>query len=329
MEWSTTQKIIVFVVVLVCINYATAVVQDRLRLSKYRMSYEGFQDTTEDPKSEGLYTWSTDPKAIYDSFYAGVYDQLTQQAERTQAKVKLITDIWKQSPKEKNGPPQWSILDIGCGTGHAACAFTKNGAGRVVGLDLSPDMLKEAKTKTLQQYKLTDEQSSRLSWRTDTMQNPSACQAGEFTHITCFYFTLYYSKDQEELFRIFNLWTKPGGQLCVEVVNKHKFDPLLESASPFMGFSLQKYSKERMRKSKVAFDKFDYEAEFQLIDPKAEFYETFRFKNGHVRRQKHLLTMPTQEQVVAMAKRAGWTYVGYQDMLPLGFEYAYLLTFEK
>jgi hypothetical protein len=64
-------------------------------------------------------------------------------------------------------------------------------------------------------------------------------------------------------------------------------------------------------------------------DPKAEFYETFRFKNGHVRRQKHEFLMPTIEQIVQMGKRAGWKYVGYQDLNPIGFEYGYILMFEK
>jgi hypothetical protein len=105
---------------------------------------------------------------------------------------------------------------------------------------------------------------------------------------------------------------------------------VLESASPFLGFSVQKYSKERVMKSSVTFDKFVYQAEFSLSgDPKAEFYETFRFKNGHVRRQKHTFIMPTIEQIVQMGKRAGWKYVGYQDLNPIGFEYGYILMFEK
>jgi ubiquinone/menaquinone biosynthesis C-methylase UbiE len=329
MEWTTTQKIVVFVVVLVCLNYATVVVLDRLRERKRLSTQEGFEDTQTDPKTEGLYTWISDVPQLYDPFYAGVYDQLTNQVERTQAKTKVLVNLWSKSPKGETTPGQWSVLDVGCGTGHAALSFAKAGVGKVVGLDVSPAMLKEAKTKCEPLYKLTDQESNALSWRTDMMQNPSACQAGEFTHIVCFYFTFYYSKDQEELFRIWNLWSKPGGQLAVEVVNKHKFDPLLESASPFLGFSLQKYSKERLKKSTVTFDKFDYQAEFVLTDPKAEFYETFRFKNGAVRRQKHEFNMPTMDAIVAMAKRAGWQYVGYQDLLPLGFEYGYILTFEK
>jgi len=143
------------------------------------------------------------------------------------------------------------------------------------------------------------------------------------------YFTFYYLPDQEEFFRFANMWMKPGGKLIIEVVNKYKFDPILESASPFLAFSLQKYSKERIMKSKVTFDKFDYEAEFQLTDPKGEFYETFRFKNNHVRRQKHIFNMPTIDAIVKMGKIAGFKYIGFQDLNALGFEYAYLLQFER
>ena len=133
----------------------------------------------------------------------------------------------------------------------------------------------------------------------------------------------------ETFFRNCLLWTQQNGTMFIEVVNKYKFDPILESASPFVAFSVQKYSKERIMKSKVTFDKFEYDAEFVLTDPKAEFYETFRFKNGHVRRQKHMFTMPTIEKIIEMAKMAGWKYVGYQDMNGIGFEYSYLLTFSK
>jgi hypothetical protein len=95
-----------------------------------------------------------------------------------------------------------------------------------------------------------------------------------------------------------------------------------------MGFSLQKYSKERVTNSKVTFDKFEYEAKFDLIDPIAEFRETFRFKDGSVRRQKHIFYMPPIEEIVKTAKIAGWEYKSYIDLTSIGFEYAYLLLFK-
>lgn len=326
-EWSGVQKFFFIVLILLCINYLFHVFMDKF--SSYKLLVkEGFQGeiTSIQPTDNSLYTWTTDPQLIYDEFYAGVYDQLSNQVQRSQAKVALLSSIWKKdSPNMK----EWSVLDAGCGTGHATTAFAKLGTGRTVGLDTSAAMIRNAETVVLPAAKLTDEQKQTIQWRVDTLVNPSACAAGEFTHAVCLYFTFYYLKDQEEFFRHMNMWTKQGGKLAVEVVNKHKFDPILESASPFLGFSLQKYTQERIRKSKVTFDKFDYEAEFMLTDPKAEFYETFRFKNNHVRRQKHQFLMPDIKDIIEMGKRAGWTYKGYQDLNPLGFEYGYLLLFEK
>lgn len=325
MDWSFTQKLILLVLIGMCVHYLILVGVDRLSGYTSPSTTEGFTDGSS-VKDTTVYTWITDPQLIYDEFYAGVYDQLSQQHDRNKAKVGLLTNLWK---KDGSDPKEWSVLDAGCGTGHATVGFAKMGVGRVIGLDMSPAMMRQAE-QTLANEKLPDNQSQVIRWRQDNLINPSACAAGEFTHVVCFYFSLYYVQDQEEFFRHMNLWMKPGGKLAVEVVNKYKFDPVLESASPFLGFSVQKYSKERVMKSSVTFDKFEYQSEFSLTgDPKAEFYETFRFKNGHVRRQKHTFLMPTIEQIVQMGKRAGWKYVGYQDLNPIGFEYAYILMFEK
>ena len=148
------------------------------------------------------------------------------------------------------------------------------------------------------------------------------------TNAIVFYFVTYYIHDIETLFRNLFVWVSPGGMIAVEVVNKYKFDPMLDSSAPWMGFSLQKYSKERVTQSKVTFDKFEYEGKFDLIDPVAEFRETFRFKDGSVRRQKHVFVMPAIEEIVKTAKVVGWEYKSYVDLTTIGFEYAYLLIFK-
>ena len=124
-------------------------------------------------------------------------------------------------------------------------------------------------------------------------------------------------------------WTKPGGRMVVQVVNKHKFDPMLESSAPWLGFSLQKYSDTRITKSEVAFNKFKYNGEFHLMDPNAEFRETFRFEGGKIRRQRHTLRMNDMSEIVGMAKMAGWEYLGFTDLTPISFEYAYHLHFKR
>ena len=80
------------------------------------------------------------------------------------------------------------------------------GAGRVIGMDYNPAMIRYAENNVQPAAKLTPEQTSALRWRIDSLKNPSAAAAGEFTHITMFYFTFYYLPDQEEFFRFANLW---------------------------------------------------------------------------------------------------------------------------
>jgi ubiquinone/menaquinone biosynthesis C-methylase UbiE len=211
------------------------------------------------------------------------------------------------------------VLDAGCGTGVASAAFAKMNVKSVLALDKSEAMLDKAK--------FGNQKNPTVTYRLADLNNPSALSGGEVSHAACLYFTIYYLPDKEAFFRNMFLWVKPGGQLVVEVVNKYKFDPMLESASPLVGFSLQKYSKKRLTESNVVFDKFTYTGHFDLVDPQAEFIETFRFKDGTIRRQKHKMTMPTMEEIVKMGQAAGWVYQKYVDLVVVGFEYSYLLFF--
>lgn len=261
---------------------------------------------------------------LYDDFYASIYDQLTQNIRMTEQKVTLIATEWKKTGSVME---QMDVLDAGCGTGVACVALAKLNVKSVLGVDKSKAMLERAETVTLAQSKLSEEQKKRVTFREADLVNPSAVGGSSVTHAVCLYFTLYYLPDKEAFFRNMFLWVKPGGELVVEVVNKYKFDPMLDSASPWVGFSLQKYSKERVTESKVTFDKFEYAGKFDLQDPGAEFRETFRFKNGDIRRQRHRFQMPSIDEISKSAKTAGWVYTKYVDLTLIGFEYSYLLFF--
>ena len=307
-------KILVILLVLAAANYFALVLIHKLQDTTLiapgmAPQREGFTDTS---TKEVFLTNDT----LYDKFYASVYEQLTQQQTRTAAKVALIMHEWKQKAWK---PEQMEVLDAGCGTGVASAAFAKMKVKRVLALDKSEAMLEKAK--------FGNQKNPTVTFRQADLNNPSALSGGEVTHAACLYFTLYYLPDKDTFFRNMFLWVKPGGELVVEVVNKYKFDPLLESSSPLVAFSLQKYSKKRLTESKVVFDKFEYTGRFDLFDPSAEFTETFRFKDGKIRRQKHKLTMPSMEEVVKMGQAAGWTYVKYLDLTVVGFEYSYLLFF--
>ena len=339
--------ILLLIVALVSLNYISRLMEDKFK----RMIYvnddvmdEGFvasqaaeAEAGASTEDHGIVRW-LDNNELYDPFYCSVYDQLTQGAVRNQAEVGLMLHEWTKKGEDLK---TFNVLDVGSGTGIAVCAFAKMGVHRVVGMDKSQAMIDQASKKVVGQTTLTEEQKSAIVWKHDDAINPSAFAGGEFDHICMLYFTVYYFADKEGVFRNLFYWAKPGGRLVIQVVNKHKFDPMLDSASPWMGFSLQKYSDTRVVKSEVVFNKFKYAGQFHLTDPEAEFRETFRFTSASgsgsgsgsgkakIRRQKHTLIMEDMTEIVGMAKLAGWEYVGNIDLTPISFEYAYHLHFVR
>lgn len=314
----TLGNILLILLILGSINYLGQIIMQRMNTKKAD-DVEGFTDAG---GANEVYIKNNDD--IYDDFYASVYDKLTQDSVRTQAKAALLMAEWKGKGAV---PSEMVILDAGAGTGVGATYFAGFDVNKVIALDKSQAMLNRAKNKTIPQAKITPQQKQTIELRHADLLNPSALGGATATHAAALYFTIYYLNDIDAFFRNMFLWIKPGGSLAVEVVNKYKFDPMLDSASPWVGFSLQKYSKERVTESKVAFNTFDYTGKFDLFDPKAEFRETFRFKDGKVRRQKHSVNMPSITQIVTSAQAAGWKYTKFIDLTPIGFEYAFLLIF--
>jgi len=282
---------------------------------------EGFESgITEAEKSRT--TWYENDE-LFDEFYATVYDSLTQLAGRYPQEVALICNQWKKMAELDT----MDILDCGCGSGIATVLFAKMGANSVTGLDKSEPMLRRARTVTLVTANLPKEQREAVTFLNGDMQQQYTFSGGQFSHAALLFFTIYYSNDPVGVFRNLFHWIRPGGQIAIEVVNKYKFDPLLEAASPFAGTTVQKYVKKRVTKSKVEFDKFSYEAEFDLQDPTAEFREVFRFSDKTARRQRHTLNMRDINEFVHIAQTAGWNYNGFIDLMSAGFEYAYVLIF--
>ncbi len=320
------QSTIFFIIFgLLLVNYCIHVWMSRQQVMPWEgdlpSSKEGFED--KGLAEQTTTKWLESPE-LFDDFYAQIYDQLAQGSVRLQAETGLALHAFKQNGQDLS---TMTILDAGCGTGIVSSALAKMNVKKVISVDISPAMIRRAKKSTIPSTTLTQEQKDAIEFREADLLNPNALQPGEVTNAVVFYFVLYYIRDVEAFFRNLFVWTKPGGMIAVEVVNKYKFDPMLDSSAPWMGFSLQKYSKERITQSKVSFDKFDYEGKFDLIDPVAEFRETFRFKDGTVRRQKHIFIMPSIQEITKMAQIVGWEYKSYVDLTTIGFEYAYLLLF--
>lgn len=329
-SFDTWQTILLTTLLLTCVSYVIILSIDRLTTKNIFMISEGFvsepqHDTKDDSEAvKSKYDWLENDN-LFDDFYASVFTKLTLNEALVQAEAAIcMEEFSKKTPKD-----QMNILDAACGIGIGTATFKKLGAQSVVGIDKSQAMINYSRNTTLPGTTLTDTQKQDVEFRNADLIGPGAAQAAEFTDAVLLYFSVYYFRDLDNLFRNLALWVKPGGSLAVEVVNKYKFEPILDSTNPWVGFSPQKYTKDRVTKSKVVFDKFDYEADFELIDPKAEFRETFRFKDGSTRRQKHTLYMPNMPDIIKKAQNNGWTYVQYVDLMPISFNYGYLLFFTR
>ena len=124
----------------------------------------------------------------------------------------------------------------------------------------------------------------------------------------------------------------PGGYLVLHLVNRDKFDPILNSADPLHLVSAQKYAKKRITNSLVKFKDFQYKANFDLDKSKnlAEFDETFKDDtSGHVRQNKHKLYMETQKHILGIAKNLGFILQGKVDMVTTQYQYQYLYLLYK
>jgi SAM-dependent methyltransferase len=320
--FDTWQTIALVAFVLMSTSYLFILAIDKLTTLNCASVKEGF--ITESAANSSKYEWLSNDD-LFDDFYASVFTKLTQNDKLIQAETAIcMEEFTKNTSKD-----QLIILDAGCGIGIGTAAFAKQGVKNVVGIDKSQAMLRYAKGTTIPNTTLTDLEKQDIEFRQFDIIGPGAAAAAEFTDAVLLYFTVYYFRDLDTLFRNLALWVKPGGNLAIEVVNKYKFEPILDSSNPWVGFSPQKYSEDRLTKSKVVFDKFDYEAEFDLEDPKAEFRETFRFKDGSTRRQKHTLYMPNMPDIIKKAQNNGWTYTKYVDLMPVSFPYGYLLFFSR
>jgi SAM-dependent methyltransferase len=211
------------------------------------------------------------------------------------------------------------ILDVGSGTGHHVAKIAENGID-VQGIDISTAMIAQAQQNYPQHiFKLGD------------VLNTNEFYNNTFTHILCLYFTIYYLENKQQFFYNCMEWLKPGGYLIVHLVDRERFDPILPPGNPLYIVSPQKYAKERITKTKINFNEFVYNSNFQLHENSniATFHEKFKFSNGKVRKQEHILYMNPIEDIINIAQDAGFLIHGKIELVKVAYEYQYLYIFVK
>jgi SAM-dependent methyltransferase len=120
---------------------------------------------------------------VFDEFYSKLYDYLVFNDVKTEFEIGNVIGL--VSPSN-----QATILDVGSGTGHHVDMLSKNpNITNVVGVDISPSMIAQSK----QNY-------PSHKWVLGDVLNLTTFPASSFTHITCFYFTIYYFKEKRPFF---------------------------------------------------------------------------------------------------------------------------------
>lgn len=248
-------------------------------------------------------------KEIYDDFYASVYDDLVYNQRKNDFEVGEIMKYVSDG----------SVLDIGSGTGHHVKALHDKGLD-CVGLDSSKSMIKAAKIKFPNQKFIYADALQTMTF-----------QPNSFDLITMLYFTVYYIKDKEQLFKNVSLWLKPGGYFVIHLVDKHHFNPMVPAGDPFVIISPQNYSEKRINDSVVHFDNFKYKSNFALPQKnKGVFKEYFKFKDtGKVRQNDHIFYMENQKKIAQMVKNVGLKLEEVIDMSPCAYDNQYLYVFRK
>jgi len=249
---------------------------------------------------------------VYDDFYANIYDYLVFSGIKNDYEVGTI--INSTTPSETS-----IIADIGCGTGHHTASLSEKNL-KVIGVDISPSMIKKA-----------HENFPNSNFQVGDALDNSLFKMNSLTHVLCLYFTIYYFKDKRHFFDNVMDWLMPGGFLIVHLVDRETFDPILPPGNPLYIVSPQKYAKERITKTKVTFDDFVYNANFDLDEKNniATFGEKFKFKDGRTRKQEQKLYMEDTSTIVNTAQECGFILHGKIDMVKCAYENQYLYIFIK
>lgn len=277
-----------------------------------KIQVEGFEEKTNEFKM------NTEIADIYNDLYISIYDNLVFCKMKNDFEVGAL--IHQTKPSEQS-----YILDVGSGTGHHVSSFKSHGLNSI-GIDISPSMIKQSKkTYPDLNFKLGDVMNQRLF--------PDQ----SFTHISCFYFTLYYIQNKKLFFNNCMYWLKPGGYLVLHLVNRDLFDPIIPAGNPFYIVSPQKYAKKRITNTTVHFDSIEYKSDFNIknkinneTSSNAVLTEVLRNKkNGNVVKNEHNFYMNTQNDIINIAKEIGFIVSSKVEMTKCQYENQYIYFLQK
>jgi len=248
---------------------------------------------------------------IYDDFYAEIYDDLNSSKERTTNELKKVIEL---TEPDKNS----HFLDVGSGTGHFLNSLDQMGIS-AEGIDISKEMVDHSKTKFPDISNKCGDATVGFHYKN-----------GNFTHVTCLYFTIYHLKDKHSFFKNCYYWLKRNGYLLVHMVDKNRFNTITPVANPVFFENPQIYSKKRIEKTEINFIDFSYKKKYDFGKNNVEVISKEQFKDystGNIRENELTLYMDTIDDIVKIAQMYGFIAKGYTKLD--NDQYQYIFIFER
>ena len=240
--------------------------------------------------------------AIFDDFYADIYDKIFEPEVLAPLELKAILTT---QPDKDNA----IILDANSGTGHLVAALTKKGYARAFGVDASPEMV--AKSREI---------FPNVKTKVANITEPMAFEPSTFTHVVLSNFAIYRycPKNKRAILKNIATWLQPYGYFCLHLVDPDKFDPMVPAAKPLFG-SAQPKSGRKYTDTLVNFDDFTYKSEFVVRKKPNEsetmFRETFTDSaSGNIRQHELEMWMDSPETIIKMAQQCGFSLIGKFDI---------------
>jgi SAM-dependent methyltransferase len=227
------------------------------------VSFSFFKKQKKNNKTKEL-TFKTNSD-LYDTEYAEIYDMITYDYDRTKKDLDIVVATTF---------PDSIVLDLGSGTGHHVHELNQKGI-QAVGIDNSYDMIRYSK-KYPHRYFEKD------------MLETESFHSNSFTHVTCFYYTIYYIKHKDQVFYNVYKWLTPGGLFILQLVSNCN------------------YGKSKLHHSKYTYTR-------TIKDNKV--YETINH-GTKIRQNEHRFYMQPIPEIVTIAQQTGFIVVSsekYKD----------------
>ena len=289
-KMSTFGKILLFIICLL-------ILLSIFRSNYSKTSQEGFEQKDQFIFKKG--------PSVYDNFYANVYDHIVNTTIGSDFEIGTI--ISSTQPTSKS-----VILDVGCRTGSRVSKLSDENL-QVIGIDASPFMIKKSLMK-YPDYKFIVGDALKIG----------QFQPSLFTHILCLDNIIYTFEDKRQLVNNFMDWLMPGGYFILHLVDTETFNPVSNKTELPIIVTTRKTPNKTIKTRD-----YDYTATYTLNNNVGTIVETFKFKNGHVRKQEQRLYLDDKEVILTIAQQCGFTLQSIVDVVHSGYGKQYLYIFIK